>query len=222
MPTITAGVALTNALFQGEKLSGAQVFEGAAAGDEARVVRAQRGEEARDPDRGDEDARARPRTSSAWSRARDPVLKNEYVVICAHLDHTGLAARRDAAGDTVINGADDDGSGSVAADGHRARLRAGRGEGHPAEALHDLPLGGRRGEGPLGLAVLRPVPAGRHHEGRGQPEHGHDRPQQAAGLRRPAVVQAGRARRSLRRRPEHQQRRHGRRSSIGWPPRSAS
>jgi hypothetical protein len=32
VPTITAGVALTNALFQGEKLTGAQVFEGAAAG----------------------------------------------------------------------------------------------------------------------------------------------------------------------------------------------
>ena len=32
VPTITAGVALTNALFQGERMSGAQVFEGAAAG----------------------------------------------------------------------------------------------------------------------------------------------------------------------------------------------
>ena len=44
---------------------------------------------------------------------RDPVLKHEYVVFSAHLDHVGFAAAA-AGGDTINNGADDDGSGSAA------------------------------------------------------------------------------------------------------------
>ncbi len=42
----------------------------------------------------------------------DPVLKNEYVVMSAHLDHIGLSAPL-ADGHNVNNGADDDGSGST-------------------------------------------------------------------------------------------------------------
>ena len=42
----------------------------------------------------------------------DPVLKNEYVVISAHLDHIGLAAPLPD-GHNINNGADDDGSGSA-------------------------------------------------------------------------------------------------------------
>ena len=110
VPTITAGVALTNALFQGEKLSGAQVFEGGAAG--AKL------------DSFPLNAEKKVAIQTAVTKTpgstqnvigmiegRDPVLKNEYVVISAHLDHTGLAA---AGGDMINNGADDDGSGSVA------------------------------------------------------------------------------------------------------------
>ena len=40
----------------------------------------------------------------------DPVLKNEYVVITAHLDHVGLAAPGGSS-DVIFNGADDDASG---------------------------------------------------------------------------------------------------------------
>jgi len=43
----------------------------------------------------------------------DPVKKNEYVVISAHLDHIGLANAAPGA-HNVNNGADDDGSGSTA------------------------------------------------------------------------------------------------------------
>lgn len=43
----------------------------------------------------------------------DPVLKNEYVIMSAHLDHVGLSLP-DATGDTVYNGADDDASGCAA------------------------------------------------------------------------------------------------------------
>ena len=42
----------------------------------------------------------------------DPMLKNEYVVISAHYDHVGVGSP-DKSGDTIYNGADDDGSGTV-------------------------------------------------------------------------------------------------------------
>ncbi len=43
----------------------------------------------------------------------DPELKDEYVIVTAHYDHTGIGAP-DATGDRIYNGADDDGSGTVA------------------------------------------------------------------------------------------------------------
>lgn len=42
----------------------------------------------------------------------DPILKKEYVAIGAHYDHLGMS--RNAQGDNIFNGADDDGSGTVA------------------------------------------------------------------------------------------------------------
>ncbi|AMY11415.1 Aminopeptidase S [Luteitalea pratensis] len=56
-----------------------------------------------------------PTTSNvvAILEGSDPVLKHEYVAIGAHYDHLGTAPKPDAAGDTVYNGADDDGSGTV-------------------------------------------------------------------------------------------------------------
>ena len=50
----------------------------------------------------------------------DPVLKNEYVVFSAHMDHIGVAGPRGSGAcraqgaDSICNGADDDGSGTVA------------------------------------------------------------------------------------------------------------
>jgi len=43
----------------------------------------------------------------------DPVLKQEYVVFSAHMDHVGVG-RPDARGDSIYNGADDDASGTAA------------------------------------------------------------------------------------------------------------
>jgi len=112
VPTITAGVALTNALFQGEKLSGAQVFEGAAAGAKLESF-------ALNPDKKLAIQTAVAKTPGSTQNVigmvegRDPVLKNEYIVISAHLDHVGFSGAA-AGGDTINNGADDDGSGSAA------------------------------------------------------------------------------------------------------------
>jgi Zn-dependent M28 family amino/carboxypeptidase len=44
---------------------------------------------------------------------RDPVLRNEYVAVGAHYDHVGVGSP-DQSGDRIFNGADDDGSGTVA------------------------------------------------------------------------------------------------------------
>ncbi len=47
----------------------------------------------------------------------DPILKNEYVALGAHYDHIGVAGSgqcRPLNGDTICNGADDDGSGTTA------------------------------------------------------------------------------------------------------------
>jgi hypothetical protein len=112
VPTITAGLDLTNLIFQGETLSGAQVFNGAAANTKlpsfdfsadkrvsvSLAVNADRN---------------RTYNVMAILEGRDPVLKNEYVVMSAHLDHIGLATP-DASGDGINNGADDDASGCVA------------------------------------------------------------------------------------------------------------
>ncbi|NJD20102.1 MAG: M20/M25/M40 family metallo-hydrolase [Gemmatimonadetes bacterium] len=43
----------------------------------------------------------------------DPVLKDEYLVFSAHMDHVGMGTP-DANGDSIFNGADDDASGTVA------------------------------------------------------------------------------------------------------------
>ncbi len=55
----------------------------------------------------------------------DPELKDEWIVICAHFDHDG------ADGSTIFNGADDDGSGTVAlieiAEAYQEAVRMGRG-----------------------------------------------------------------------------------------------
>ena len=112
VPTITAGVALTNALFQGEKLSGAQIFEGGPAGTKLESF-ALNADKKIAIQTGVTKTPGSTQNVVGMIEGRDPVLKNEYVVISAHLDHTGLAAAG-AGGDTVNNGADDDGSGSVA------------------------------------------------------------------------------------------------------------
>jgi Zn-dependent M28 family amino/carboxypeptidase len=112
VPTITAGIALTNAIFQGEKLSGAQVFEGATAN--AKLESFALGADKKlalhaavTVDRNHTE------NVIAMLEGSDPVLKNEYIVISGHLDHLGVSAP-DANGDSVFNGADDDGSGSAA------------------------------------------------------------------------------------------------------------
>jgi hypothetical protein len=51
-----------------------------------------------------------PNVIAIWPGS-DPVLKNEYVVLSAHMDHVGVG--EPVNGDSIYNGADDDGSGTT-------------------------------------------------------------------------------------------------------------
>ncbi|HXR96866.1 MAG TPA: M28 family peptidase [Terriglobales bacterium] len=55
--------------------------------------------------------KARTEDVVALLEGSDPVLKKQYVIISAHLDHVGIG--RALNGDIIYNGADDDGSGST-------------------------------------------------------------------------------------------------------------
>ena len=112
VPTITADIDLINALFQGEKLNGSQVFTAGSANTAAESFELTAAKT----------VSLKIAVTSVKNHAynvmavlegRDPVLKNEYVVMSAHLDHIGLA-QPDANGDGINNGADDDASGCVA------------------------------------------------------------------------------------------------------------
>jgi hypothetical protein len=111
VPSITAGPGLTTALFQGEKMGGSQVFY--AAGSNTKIDSFEFNSKKKlslhiaihsDPGHGE--------NVVGIVEGSDPVLKNEYVVMSAHLDHLGLATPGPD-GHNVNNGADDDGSGST-------------------------------------------------------------------------------------------------------------
>jgi hypothetical protein len=112
VPTITAGLELTDSLFQGEKLSGSHIFY--AAGNNTKLDSFELS--------GRKKVNVRVALKSqqghgenvvAMLEGSDPVLKNEYVILSAHLDHVGFSAASNPDADTINNGADDDGSGST-------------------------------------------------------------------------------------------------------------
>jgi hypothetical protein len=110
-PAVTAGLELTNALFQGEKLTGAQVFYNTGANAKQDSFELNSAKKLA--------IHVATKTEQGHGEdvigiveGGDPVLKNEFVVISAHLDHIGLSAPQPD-GHTVNNGADDDGSGST-------------------------------------------------------------------------------------------------------------
>jgi Zn-dependent M28 family amino/carboxypeptidase len=104
-------MAFTNSLLQGEKVSGAQAFSATETNAKLDTfelnsakkltvhlsVHSQEGH---------------AENVIGILEGSDPVLKDEYVIMSAHLDHIGLAAPM-ANGHNVNNGADDDGSGST-------------------------------------------------------------------------------------------------------------
>ena len=108
---VTAGLEMTNAIFQGEKLNASQVFYAAGANTKQDAFELSAAKKL--------SLHVAVHTEEGHGEnvigileGSDPVLKNEYVVISAHLDHLGLSAPLPD-GHNVYNGADDDGSGSA-------------------------------------------------------------------------------------------------------------
>src|ERR1039458_4900411 len=112
VPGITAGMGMANLIFVGEKIPAQQVFYGAGSNTKLDSF-------ALSPDKrisvhlAVHEEQNHAENVVAMLEGGDPVLKNEYVVISAHLDHIGFANQPGTDGRTINNGADDDGSGST-------------------------------------------------------------------------------------------------------------
>lgn len=112
IPTITVTPRLISAMFQGEKFSGGSLFTKGITGE---------GLESFDlkPEKkisisvGVNTESVHTQNVVGILEGSDPVLKNEYVAIGAHYDHVGVNPHAPGA-DKIWNGADDDGSGTVA------------------------------------------------------------------------------------------------------------
>ena len=110
-PGIIATPRLASLLFQGEKQNATQIFEAAFGGQppEPFVLSAQKTLSINIRLKSD---LAATQNVVAVFEGSDPVLKNEYVALGAHYDHVGVGIPVN--GDAIYNGADDDGSGTIA------------------------------------------------------------------------------------------------------------
>jgi hypothetical protein len=112
IPSITLSPRAIASLFQGEKFSAINLFNKAAAGDAlegfdlkpTKVVKITTGVKSEN---------IHSQNVVGVLEGSDPVLKNEYVAIGAHYDHVGTNPFWPGE-DKIWNGADDDGSGTVA------------------------------------------------------------------------------------------------------------
>jgi len=155
-PSITVGVEPTTALFLGEKLNGQQVFYGAGSNAKQESF----------------ELNSRKKLSLhiavkstaghgenviAMMEGSDPVLKNEYVVMSAHMDHIGLSQPLPN-GHNVNNGADDDGSGTTGLLGiaHAYAMGAAKGI-RPKRSIIFLWVGGEE-KGLLGSQYFTEFP----------------------------------------------------------------
>lgn len=112
IPTFTVTPRVIGAMFAGEKASGGSLFTKSITGDAMESFHLKATKKV--------NAAVAVKTENIHTQnvvgileGSDPVLKNEYVAIGAHYDHVGMNPF--AAGeDKIWNGADDDGSGTVA------------------------------------------------------------------------------------------------------------
>ncbi len=111
IPSLTLSPKMVNILFQGEKTNGAVIFNKAAA-NEAIEAFALKPEKTFSINVGVKSEPTGTQNVIGVLEGSDPQLKNEYVAIGAHYDHVGIG--NPVNGDAIYNGADDDGSGTVA------------------------------------------------------------------------------------------------------------
>ena len=111
LPAIIPSRAMLAALFEGESVDGARVLQAVTAGEPLSPFALAPAKRLRF-DLSMKIERAETQNIVAVVEGRDAKLKNEYVAVGAHYDHVGVG--RAVGGDTIYNGADDDGSGTTA------------------------------------------------------------------------------------------------------------
>lgn len=112
LPTITASEKMAAALLQDEQLDLAAIKKQMIEGTLGQGFALAPAKQASFTIGAKEDVPQMTQNVVAVWEGSDPLLKNEYVAIGAHYDHVGV--RTSGQGDTIFNGADDDGSGTVA------------------------------------------------------------------------------------------------------------
>ena len=111
IPVITVSPRMLNALFQGEKQNATMIFNRATAGEAIEGFDLSPNKKV-SLNVAIKSEPAQTQNIVAMLEGTDPTLKNEYIAIGAHYDHVGIGTPVN--GDAIYNGADDDGSGTVA------------------------------------------------------------------------------------------------------------
>lgn len=111
VPSITAGLALATAIFQGEKRDASQIFYVGNLNTKQDSFELKEGKKLA-IHIGLHTEAGHGEDVIGIVEGSDPILKNEYVVLSAHLDHLGFTTTPAPDGHNINNGADDDGSGS--------------------------------------------------------------------------------------------------------------
>jgi hypothetical protein len=111
LPVVRPSLAMFQALFEGESQTAIVLFNRAAAGDPAPPFSLSPSKRLT-LDVGARSDSLSTQNVMAVAEGSDPTLKNEYVLISAHYDHLGVGTPVN--GDSIYNGADDDGSGTAA------------------------------------------------------------------------------------------------------------
>jgi hypothetical protein len=110
IPAIVASLPMLNALMRGERRSASDLFEKSVTGEAGAAFDLDPNKKATINVAVQSDTVTTQNVIGIWEGS-DPVLKNEYVAVGAHYDHVGVGLPVN--GDTIYNGADDDGSGTV-------------------------------------------------------------------------------------------------------------
>jgi len=111
LPTIIASPRLANLLFQGERQNGTALFD-AAGGNNLPASFDLNADKKISMKIVSKHNQLSTQNVIGVFEGSDPVLKDEYVAVGAHYDHVGIGPPVN--GDTIYNGADDDGSGTTA------------------------------------------------------------------------------------------------------------
>lgn len=111
MPSIVLSPRMATALFQGEKYEATVLMNRGVAGEAVDPFELSAGKKA-SLTVAVKSEKIPTQNVVAVFEGSDPLLKNEYVALGAHYDHIGTGTAVN--GDTIYNGADDDGSGTTA------------------------------------------------------------------------------------------------------------